>query len=358
MSDVKKDEELLELYDGQMALANRKLVSANVTELKYTAAGKELFALSESVYGKWLEEGGNLKLVDKAIELCGMAVALGYPHAVVKMAFYYDKDYIAVDRTEEFRCRVACDYYSQVVYREKPPRIEEGVTPEISWEELQRQASRMFLDMLAGSSELQKYSDGKYSYAFNCNRIKELYGITPDKDAVKRSERDGAELARKIFFASKHNKLRAPLFGVFSLTKDEAKQAFSPRAQAMKVCGDINIWLKSGEKIIKVNTTAAFTKFLSSIETQSIWVYYCNNNLGGHRYLSARQRKDLCELLMKDDFMRFSRLEASAKERGRSEYLFSDDDVYFFMTGLLPSIRGALDALLDKAVNDKEWSEL
>lgn len=358
MSEIRHDEELLELYDGQMALSNRKLVSGNVRELKYTAAGKELFALSESVYGKWLEEGENIKLVEKAVELCRTSAALGYPHAVVKMAFYYDKDYIAVERTEEFRCRVACDYYSQVVYRETPPRCEEGVVPEISWEELQRQASRMFLDMLAASVDLQKYSDGKYSYAFNCNRIKELYGITPDGDAVKRGERDGAELSRKIFFASKHSKVRAPLFGVFSLTKEEAKQAFSPRAEAMRVCGDVNIWLHGGDRIIKVNTTAAFTRFLSTIETPTIWVYYCNNNLGGHRYLNARQRKDLCELLMRDDFMRFSRLEASAKERGRSEYLFSDDDVYYFMTGLLPSVRGALDALLDKAVNDKDWSEL
>ncbi len=56
--------------------------------------------------------------------------------------------------------------------------------------------------------------------------------------------------------------------------------------------------------------------------------------------------------------MGFKRLEVSAKERGRTEYLFSDDDVHFFMTGLLPSVRGSLDALLDKVVNDKDWSEL
>ncbi len=277
-------EELLELYDGQMALANRRLVSGNVPELKYTRAGKELFALSESIYGKWLTDGGSIKSVEKAVELCRQAVALGYPSAVVKMGFYYDKDYVAADRTEEFRCRVACDYYCRVVYQETAPSSENGLVPEIGWNELQRQASRMFLDMLSGAPELQNYTDGKYSYAFNCGRIRELYGITPESDGIKRSERDGGELAKKIFFACKHNKLRAPLFGVLSLTGAEAKQVFSARSEIMKVCGDVNIWLHCGDRIVKVNNTAAFTKFLTDIEIPNVWVYYCNTNLGGHRY--------------------------------------------------------------------------
>ncbi|MDE7087149.1 MAG: hypothetical protein K2O67_03045, partial [Clostridia bacterium] len=108
-------DEVLELYDGQMALQNKKLISDNVPPLKFSAHGKELFALSESLYGKWLKEGDDLSLVDKAVALCREAVAEGYPHAVVKMAYYYDKDYLAADRSEEFRCRVACDYYGKVI---------------------------------------------------------------------------------------------------------------------------------------------------------------------------------------------------------------------------------------------------
>ena len=144
----------MELYDGQTAtLSDKRLISDIVPDLKYSAHGKELFALSESFYCKWLSEGKDIKYVDRAIELCRQAAEEGYPHAVVKMGFYYDKDYIALDRTEEFRCRVACDYYCKVVYRDEAPAYEDEVTPEISWEDLQREAAGMFMDMLAGAQK-------------------------------------------------------------------------------------------------------------------------------------------------------------------------------------------------------------
>lgn len=355
------DEEYLELYDGQMAkLSDKKLISDVVPKLKYTAHGKELYALSESLYCKWLQGGGDTKLVDDAIALCRRAAAEGYPPAVVKMAFFYDKDYLSLDRTEEFRCRVACDYYCKVVYYDDTPKCEDGIIPETPWEQLQRAAARMLLEMLAGAQKaLSGYSDGRYSFAENLKRLRERFGIGADlQNAPLRVERDRELFVNTVLDSCKNNRTRAPLFGVIYLDGEEVKRVFAPKSAAMKICGDVNIWLFSGGKVTRVNNTSAFNKYLQSFEADGAWTFFFNNNLGGHKYLSGKQRKDLCELMMRDDYARFMRLSDSAEERGKSEYLFSDDDVQFFINGRLTPMRTALDGLINRVINDKDWDNV
>lgn len=353
-------DEVLELYDGQMALPNKKLISDNVPPLKFSARGKELFALSESLYGKWLTQGEDLSLVDKAVELCRSAVAEGYPHAVVKMAYYYDKDYLATDRTEEFRCRVACDYYCKVVYCDETPKYADKIVPEMEWFELRKLAARMLLDMLAGAPpSLSDFVSGKYSYDYHREKAERLLGISADdRKLSQRNDRDGEKFAATVFEGCKHNKKRAPLFGVINLSDEEARRVFAPKSTTMKLCGDVNIWLSDGKEVRRVNNTSAFAAYLTGLTGDGVWVFFFNNNLGGHRYLGGKQRRDLCELMMADGYRRFFKLTESAEVRGRSEYLFSDDDVQFFMSGRLASLRGALDGLLNKVVSDGEWGEI
>lgn len=357
----RENERILELYDGQMAsLANKKLISDTVPELKFTARGKELFALSESFYCKWLGGGGDNSLVEKAIELCRSAVALGEPRAVVKMAFYYDKDYIATDRTEEFRCRVACDYYSKVVYCDEVPKGADGVASESEWNELQRTAARMFVDMLAGAQKsLSDYTDGKYSCAENAQRLLTKFGIESERGNIAHNPlSDGDKFAETVLVSCKHNKTRAPLFGIISLTAEEVKRVFASKSEAMKICGDVNIWLDDNGRVFRVNNTSAFKEALEKLQGGEIWLYFVNNDAGGHKYLSGAQRKGLCELMMKDNFARFIRLKDSAEERGKIRYVFSDDDVQFFINGKLTPIKNALDGLIDRVVCDNEWGKL
>ncbi len=349
--------DVLELYDGQMALPNRKLIADNVPPLKFTARGKELFALSESLYGKWLQGEKGEDAVERAVELCRLSVEEGYPHAVVKMAFYYDKDYIATDRTEEFRCRVACDYYGKVVYCEETPPCDEDVTPEIGWTELKNMAARMLLDMLAHAPRaLEEYGGGRYSYAYHCDRLRESVGTVPVA-SCERTERDREKFAAKVFYGCKHNKVRAPLFGVIQLSAGQAQSLFAAGGDTIKLSGDINIWLWDGSRTVRVNSTSAFNRFLGSLGSAETWAFFFNNERGGHGYLNASQRKAACELMMKDGFSRYHTLVGSARERGRSEYLFSDDDVQFFMTGRINALKTALDDLIKKVTGDRDWSD-
>lgn len=350
----------MELYDGQIAKAsNKKLISDNIPPLKITARGKELFALSESFYGKWLEGCKDRSLIDRATELCAEAVKTGYPHAVVRMGYYYDKDYLAVDRTEEFRCRVACDYYCKVVYGDAPPPAEEGVVPETGWEELQKRAAYMLLDMLAAAKKGLMASSEKYSFGFNLENVKQRLHLPVSHIRLQpREERDREKYAQTVFESCKTNKTRAPLFGIISLKCGEAKRLFARKSAVMKLCGDLNVWLCNGERIFKANNTGAFNDFLNGLNCDTVWVYFFNNNLGGHRFFAGKQRKDLCDLMMRDGFRRFNELKESAATKGKSEYLFSDDDVQFFITGAFTSLQSALDKLIQTVVSDNGWGNL
>ena len=359
LSENNIGEEYLELYDGQMAsLSTKKLISDTVPELRFTAKGRELFALSESLYCKWLESGEDYSLVEKAIEVCRAAAASGEPQAVVKMAFYYDKDYIDADRTEEFRCRIACDYYSKVVYCEGMPKNSDGVASESEWIDLRRTATRMFADMLSGAKKsLSDYTDGKYSFRVNAERLRANFGIECAGTNDSSPQEDAEKFAETVLTACKSSKVRAPLFGILQLTAAEAKRVFAPKSEVMKICGDVNIWLDSGN-VVKVNNTKAFNAALENLSDGGVWLYFASSDAGGHRYLSVKQRKDLCELLRKDGFARFIRLKDSAKERGKTKYVFSDDDVEFFITGKLTPLKSALDGLIDRVVCDNEWGTL
>lgn len=364
-----KQSDVLELYDGQLALAGKKtLISANIPELRITAAGKELFSLSERLYAKWLSDGKDLRLIDKAVDLCRKAVKEGYPHAVVRMAYYYDKDYLELDRTEEFRCRVAYDYYSKVVYQDKPPEIADGVSPEIPWDELRKCAARMLLDMLAAAPpSLARDTNDRCGYDYNSEQIRLRLNVSPEEFITpSRGERDREKLVKSVFNSCKHNKFRAPLFGIMRVPFDAILPLFAPKAPpAEKVSVrdlnfniNINTWIFWDGKLLKAGKTAAFADFVATIDGGEAWIYFFNNSLGGHRYLNSKQRNDACQFMDDNGKLEmFFRLKASAEEQERWEYLFGDDDVYYFMSGKLSNVKKAMDRLIEKVRSGKDWSE-
>ena len=104
--------EPLELYTGEMAcpkcrnnltLAPNKISATNIK-------AKELLTLAELYYNYALAKKARIpiselvdktpmtadEMIDKSIEYCSEALKLGHPEALWRMAFFYDKDYIAL----------------------------------------------------------------------------------------------------------------------------------------------------------------------------------------------------------------------------------------------------------------------
>lgn len=360
MKVKKKQEDELELYDGQRAsLHDKKVTSDYIPALYVSAIGKETFALSESLYCKWLEDRTDTSLIDRAVALCREAVALGYPQAVVKMGFYYDKDYIDSERTEEYRCRVATDYYGKVVYSNDNIGVEKFVNPEtgateyvkpdVSWEELKKIAARMLLEMLA-SSEAAQSRDAldKYGYAYNRAAIPD--SIKVEKNYVMRSK-DMVEMLEDVLDSCRENTYRAPLFGVVKLTLDEAQRVFTREGFGIKQSKKINIWLICGSQVLKVSATNDFSKKFKNFADETVWVCYFNCNLGGHRFINQQNRVKICNAFSKDNCHAFKKLIESDVLQKKKSLLFSDDDVYFHMTSRLSSPLKAAEKLIDTVIN-------
>lgn len=329
----------LELYDGQRAsLPDKKVTTDYIPSLSISARGKELFALSENLYGKWLESQDDFSLIAKAIELCRQAVALGYPHAVVKMGFYYDKDYLDPDRMEEYRCRVATDYYSKVVYADRAPNTESGVTADLAWEDLRKMAARMLLDMLSSSSEaLSRDVHDPYGYSYNKREIATLF---PDiksegKAGVMSRSKDMEKTLQEVLKSCKNNKFRAPLFGVLKMSVKEVLRVFSKNGFAWQASKNINVYLIAGEWVAKAGATDDFDRrlkerFADGDKGENVWICFFNVNSEGHRFVNEKSRNAICNYCTQDGFLIFRELTKAAELQNRSMLIFSDDDVHFY----------------------------
>ena len=326
----------LELYDGQRAsLPDKKVTTDYIPGLSISARGKEIFALSENLYCKWLETQDDYSLVTRAIDLCRQAVALGYPHAVVKMGYYYDKDYIDSDRMEEYRCRVATDYYSKVVYADRPPITERGVTSEIAWEDLRKMSARLLLEMLSSSSEaLTRDVNNRYGYSYN---RKEIASLFPDIKAegnlaVKSRSKDMEKALQEVLKYCKTNKYRAPLFGVLKMNVAEVLRAFSKDGFAWQASKNINVYLIAGEWVAKAGATQDFhtrlnERFANCKGDGKVWVCFFNVNSDGHRFVNEKSRNAICNYCTQDGLLIFKELTKAAELQNRNMLIFSDDDV-------------------------------
>ncbi|MGN0807716.1 MAG: hypothetical protein ACI4MN_04630 [Candidatus Coproplasma sp.] len=353
----------LELYNGQRAsLPSKKVTTDYIPNLHISASGKELFALSESLYCKWLEEQDDFSIMERAIELCRQAVQLGYPHAVAKMGFYYDKDYIDSDRTEEYRCRMATDYYAKVVYAEKAPYVDSGVNPELNWEELKKMTARMFLEMLAGSeSAILRDIEDNYGYEWNKQRILTLFPeLTVDESAIVFTRnKDIEKTFQEVLKSCKSNKYRAPLFGILRMGAQEIKNSFSRDGFAWQASKHVNLWIVGNNFLAKAAPTEEFENKLSKALSDDgfmssvVWVCFFNNNLGGHRFIKEKSRNVICDYFASNGCKIFKELINVVQLQNRTTLIFSDDDVYYHMRNRIDSPLDGAKKLVDCVIHQK-----
>ncbi|MGN1373296.1 MAG: hypothetical protein ACI4VK_04540 [Candidatus Coproplasma sp.] len=338
MSKKQTIKEELELYDGQRAV-DKKVTTDYIPNLRISAKGREIFALSENLYGKWLETQQDFSLIDRAIEFCREAVKLGYPHAVAKMGYYYDKDYVDSDRTEEYRCRVATDYYSKIVYADRAPVADNGASADLTWEELKKMTAKMLLEMLAGSNiALSRDAQDTYGYPYNKNRIAAMFPDIHIAEASSANNRnkDSIKSLQEVLNSCKNNKTRAPLFGVVKMTVAEMLTVFSKDGFGWRDSRYINIWLICDKFLQKAAPTDKFDQNLKKTFSDdnskglTAWVCFFNIGQGGHRYVNEKNREAICEEFRKNDFFVFRELIKFAELQSRNMLVFSDDDIEFY----------------------------
>lgn len=345
----------LELYDGSWACpyCKHEMMSA-FSDFNITAENEELFTLSERSYYRWLtnsRRAGGRKWLDKAVELCREAARLGNPLAVMRLAYYYDKDYVEENRSEAVRCRIAYAYYSAVCYSDAELKVQEGVRRTYDWKEIRVRAAKMMMDMLAFAPD-EIASLERFNFEFNRSRVRAKLGADIERSRVEPMKEKKEEQAFSTLYSC-FAKQRAPLFGIFRLTGEELKKMFAVsvgnRFDAYRMA-ERGIYLgmiecaanggvaDSGGVFTAMKNRHRIDEVLAAVQDDAnVCIYFFNEN-GGHRFFGAYGLSTIRKALEENRFDLVKRL---INDGGRIDYTFLDDDVYLYKT----KMRNAKDAV-------------
>ena len=158
----KEIEEPIILINGEWfcPYCAKPLVNTEIA-FQITKESNDLFKLSELFYYKSFSEKDSVKrefYIENAIANCRLAVEQGHPEAYFRLGFYYDKDYLELNRSEIARCQMAYQYYSALCFSTSKD-TDFNVSPEVEYHktlsQLKQEAAKYMLEMLS------EFADGE-----------------------------------------------------------------------------------------------------------------------------------------------------------------------------------------------------
>lgn len=361
--------EPLVLYNGKWVcpFCRKDLVNENIV-FKVTKENDEIYRLSEIFYYNSFNENDLATkelYIKNAVENCRLAASLGHPLAYKRLGFYYDKDYVELNRSEVARCQMAYQYYSTVCYSTNNElTIDPDVkNKDISLIDIKKETAELMLKMLIefGEGELL---DESYSFEKNAKKIREKLGVSIDETrkitSMKQTKLD------KILSALRDctNKKRAPLFGIFPAVKvSDLENLFKNNDK------EINSLIKNddlylafvrytdnrystieGERLIPLSSP---TKIKSDIENlinekqeQVVIVFF--NKKNGHNLLKKKEISAVEKYItdIKNKFLSDIVYNLTYHVKNGDGRIFYDDDVYYYLNS--HSVPKALDELKNK----------
>lgn len=354
----------LELYDGRWCCPNCKKDVFPDTDSIFVidASNNELFVRSEEYYYKWLtctdeDKKTRFKYLDKAVNLCSEAAFRHHPGALMRMGYYYDNGYIDFTKSREERWIVAYFYYKAVcfnVHTSVATSAGEAYSDEIK--EIKTECARRMATMLKnpprGVSKKGSFDGFVDLNALRKNvldKIKQLGGEYDEGEYMlaAKHDYDNADVAY-VAWRSCFDEERAPLFGIFKLTKDEALKFFAPLGNGYSVPERIgrDTRLKIAEmyddkeiegRFYELRNSDALARYAENCPESGIYVCFING-AGGHKYLKKRQINAFAKSIGEHNNAHIKRLIAAGKYNAS---VFYDDDVYRYMEKRTP---------IDKAV--------
>ena len=174
------------LYADLLKIASGKhRVLQHIEKFVVTPENEELFRQAELMYAGWLfnRDGQTaLDAVDKAVALCRLSAEMGNPKALARLAYFYDKNYIAlggdaIDGDELMHFKIAYNYYTMLCYSSVREIETVGEYAAVQWERIREATARAMLRMLryapAALSE-----NGTYGFKANLDRVQAEIGLS------------------------------------------------------------------------------------------------------------------------------------------------------------------------------------
>ena len=276
------------------------------------------------------------EMIEKSIEYCALALKLGHPEALWRMAYFYDKDYIGTEATDSVRYRTAAQLYLGLISCQDArfEGYENGEADEKTLL-LKRRAADDLFSMLKGMSRRDRQI-----YAA---RLMEHGYLTQEamKELSEQASKSGVEELTSVLgkATSRH---RAPLFGIIRVQKDHLERIRNdilqfPAVKTRKI--DLMfIPLNADDKYDFKNSIGGTSPFhvmrISSDEilrgcsmaieksVENCCVYFFNK-AGKHKFYSAASKKAKLEKSISNDD-----IDKLISYTPGSSYVFYDDDMF------------------------------
>lgn len=358
----KNFEEPLELYDGSWACPFcKREISDALQDFKITPESNELFILAERNYFTWLTSSPDdrakiwNKSIGKAVELCKRAALLGDPRAITRLGYYYDKDYVEIERTEAERCRIAYYYYAAVCYSDSAQNIDAE-----KWQAIREYAARLMLNMLRyAPAEITDLP--KFNFEANRNRVDSVLGIKIGDDGYETKKISRSERMLETFYSC-FSTTRAPLFGICRITGEELADVFATsKANAdadgrqsvydlinhgLKICYVASSEIATGKmSFYKLSGESNINKRLDELKNSNAQIHvFFFNRCGKHRFFNGGSLNAIGRALEERNYNLVGRLLDGNKDR---DYTFFDDDVYRYKGKFLAPIKTAVEELIE-----------
>ncbi len=359
-------EKPLELYDGEWGCPHCKakgIVGMLVDKPVVTKENAEEFKLSESMFYRWLTYEGvsretAKKMLADAVEFCKSAALKGHPEAILRLGYYYDKDFIDTNRTEGDRCKIAAAYYKSVINAaDSGYVVEQGQTcPDPAT--LKKTAAKLLVEMyLCSSREIQKslerYVEGlpkELTDQVNPKEVAASAGMVTDK----------SEQAFLVLSAFK-NKVRAPLCGVIYMKGYELKRLFVKDKEAalgmigrgvQLICGKLDSNGMVGKSLQSLSNALLVRTLMKGKygdfelnDDDNICLFFFNSR-GGHRFFSQNALSTIIKTMRKQEVdVTFAKIREFMQNARKDTVLYDDD---FYVNKKKCSLKKAVEVTIDQ----------
>lgn len=167
------------LYGELMKIASRKhRALEHIDKFAITPENEELFRQAELVYAGWLfdkDAQTTIESVDQAIELCRLSAEMGNPKALARLAYFYDKNYIAVgsdtiDGDELMHFKIAYNYYTMICYSDVNEIEVRENCPAVQWRQI-REATALAMLRMLHRAPAALLENSTYHFKTNLERV-------------------------------------------------------------------------------------------------------------------------------------------------------------------------------------------
>ncbi len=331
----------LEIFTGALACPSCKTTLFDVSskvDFRISEENEELYIQSEIAYHYALKAGTKVeynKYLDEAVKLCKQAANTYNPKAMLRLAYFYDYDYVDKNRSELERCKIAKSYYRSICFGDLSYIDIDGTIELPNIQSLKENAALLYFNMLEGLDSDTKDSLGSKQIDADKLSLSKLYPSVIrgyDANNIAIFEHNQAESILDIVKTS-DDKKNPPIFGCFRVHSTDAKKLFTlNNNEAFKyikkgfdvyVVDEVDGIMDSNSRFVKLNMLSLINSEIINKDRNNIYLVFVNRG-AKLSFWESIKIKPIYRQIVQDNFKVIRLFETDIN--GNS-FTFSKDDL-------------------------------